>query len=60
MWLSAKFDDAIPRNDGVYSTGIKNNTRGVVAVYIGCCERFALRVDIISAWVREHVLNTSP
>ena len=26
----AKFDDAILRNDGVYSTGIKNNTRGVV------------------------------
>ena len=24
---------------------------GVVAVYVGCCERFALRVDVISAWV---------
>ena len=30
MWLSVKFSDAIPRNDGVYSVGIKNNTRGVV------------------------------
>ena len=59
MWVSAKFLDAIPRNDGVYSTGIKNNTRGVVAVYVGCCEWFALRVDVIGVWVREHELNTS-
>ena len=49
--VSLRFLDAILRNDGVYSAGIKNNTRGVVAVYIGCCARFALRVDVISAWV---------
>ena len=60
MWLSAKFDDAIPCNDGVYIAGIIFNTRGVVAVYVGGCERFALPVDVISAWVREHELNTSP
>ena len=49
MWVSARFPDAISRNDGVYSAGIIFNTRGVVAVYVGCCERFALRVDVISA-----------
>ena len=27
MWLSVKFSDAIPRNDGGYSVGIKNNPR---------------------------------
>ena len=31
MWLSARFDDVIPRNDGVYIAGIIFNTRGVVA-----------------------------
>ena len=30
MWLSAKFPDAIPLNDGVYIAGIIFNTRGVV------------------------------
>ena len=48
---SVRFADAILRNDGVYIAGINFNTRRVVAVYVGCCERFALRVDIISAWV---------
>ena len=28
--VSLRFLDAIPRNDGVYSAGIKNNTRRVV------------------------------
>ena len=30
MWVSAKFDDAILRNDSVYIAGIIFNTRGVV------------------------------
>ena len=30
MWLSAKFDDAILRNDGVYIAGINFNTREAV------------------------------
>ena len=33
MWVSAKFDDAIPRNDGVYIAGIIFNTRGFI-----CCD----------------------
>ena len=38
MWLSARFDDAIPRNDGVYIAGIIFNTRGVVVpVRVYCC-----------------------
>ena len=40
MWVSAKFDDAIPRNDGVYIAGIIFNTRRRVAVSVGgrgCC-----------------------
>ena len=30
--VSLRFLDAIPRNDGVYIAGIKNNTRGVVGM----------------------------
>ena len=37
MWVSAKFPDAIPRNDGVYSAGIIFKPVGLFVVMSSGC-----------------------